>query len=169
MYYSTLEKLGTFGYLWLVPYYYLSNILMDAWNTHTHTHTHICIPWVYKYVTQTAVCGTSHKYPNVPNFSSVDNTNTLQNSIINTHTKIHLHSKSGVYLGTFLRLLGLLPCHYWGTVRLCGKLLKILMAAWKELFWKPDRLTFGQWNGAFIYTYTYTHTHSACSKRDRTF
>ena len=60
---------------------------------------------MYPYVTMTIVCGTSHKYTNIHNFYSVNYYKYFTSQYYTSQT-IHVHSKSNVRVGTFVRL----PC-----------------------------------------------------------
>ena len=56
---------------------------------------------------------------------------------------MHLQSKSSVYVGIFLRLLKIFPCHSWGLS--LGENFWKCMPAWNVLFWEQDRLALGLW------------------------
>ena len=74
---------------------------------HTHIHTHTHIPWIHNCVVKTVGRGTSHKYAKFTNSQCTVPQTFYKNIVINNnlHLKIHLHSKSSVYIAIFLRLL----------------------------------------------------------------
>jgi len=74
------------------------------WHVYTYTHTYI--PWTRKCVVKTVECGTSYKYTKYTNLQCKVLQKFNKNIINHLYAqKIHLHSKSSVYVGIFFRLL----------------------------------------------------------------
>jgi hypothetical protein len=106
-------------------------------NIHMYIHIYIHT-WIHKCVTQTIGCGISHNYTNIQNFYSVKNykhfTKQYYRSLF-TH-KTFIYTVKGVVFKYFHKDTSNFAFSFLRIVRLSGKLLKILMLAYKMHFFE---------------------------------